>query len=140
MSQLSLTFLGAAGTVTGSKHLLAIGDRRVLVDCGLFQGLKELRLRNWAPLPVDLSSIDAAGAVRPNDAAGAELRVGPEAPTLEFINAGHLLGSAYARVRIGDRSIPFGADLGHYGRPVLPDPSSVSVDCCGELTVTIGSL
>jgi metallo-beta-lactamase family protein len=46
MSQLSLTFLGAAGTGTGSKHLLAIGDRRVLVDCGLFQGLKELRLRN----------------------------------------------------------------------------------------------
>jgi len=48
--------LGAAGTVTGSKHLLAIGDRRVLVDCGLFQGLKELRLPNWAPLPVDPSS------------------------------------------------------------------------------------
>ena len=44
----SLTFLGAAGTVTGSKHLLDLGDRRVLVDCGLFQGLKELRLRNWA--------------------------------------------------------------------------------------------
>ena len=39
----SLTFLGAAGTVTGSKHLLQVGDTRVLVDCGLFQGLKELR-------------------------------------------------------------------------------------------------
>ena len=44
----SLTFLGAAGTVTGSKHLLDLGGHRVLVDCGLFQGLKELRLRNWA--------------------------------------------------------------------------------------------
>ena len=49
----TLTFLGAAGTVTGSKHLLDLGDHRVLVDCGLFQGLKELRLRNWAPLPID---------------------------------------------------------------------------------------
>jgi len=55
----SLTFLGAAGTVTGSKHLLEIGGRRILIDCGLFQGLKELRLRNWAPLPVDAASIDA---------------------------------------------------------------------------------
>ena len=40
----SLTFLGAAGTVTGSKHLLDLGDHRILIDCGLFQGLKELRL------------------------------------------------------------------------------------------------
>jgi metallo-beta-lactamase family protein len=55
----SLTFLGAAGTVTGSKHLLEVGSRRVLVDCGLFQGLKELRLRNWEPLPLPASDIDA---------------------------------------------------------------------------------
>src|SRR4249920_566079 len=55
----SLTFLGAAGTVTGSKHLLDLGDHRVLVDCGLFQGLKDLRLRNWAALPIDASRIDA---------------------------------------------------------------------------------
>src|SRR3954467_13601473 len=54
----SLTFLGAAGTVTGSKHLLAGDGPRILVDCGLFQGMKELRLRNWAPLPVDPASID----------------------------------------------------------------------------------
>src|ERR1044071_404336 len=53
----SLTFLGAAGTVTGSKHLLAIGDRTVLVDCGLFQGFKELRQRNWEPLPINPASI-----------------------------------------------------------------------------------
>jgi metallo-beta-lactamase family protein len=55
----SLTFLGGAGTVTGSKTLLEAGDRRVLVDCGLFQGLRELRRRNWDPLPVDADSIDA---------------------------------------------------------------------------------
>ena len=59
MTNLSLTFLGAAGTVTGSKHLLEVEGRRILVDCGLFQGLKELRLRNWEPLPVDPASIDA---------------------------------------------------------------------------------
>src|SRR2546427_5038192 len=55
----SLTFLGAAGTVTGSKHLLDLGSRRVLVDCGLFQGLKDLRLRNWSPFPIEASAIDA---------------------------------------------------------------------------------
>ncbi len=52
-------FLGAAGTVTGSRFLLDIGDFRLLFDCGLFQGLKELRLRNWEPLPVEASSIHA---------------------------------------------------------------------------------
>jgi metallo-beta-lactamase family protein len=45
----TLTFLGAAGTVTGSKHLVRTGAHEVLLDCGLFQGLKELRLRNWNP-------------------------------------------------------------------------------------------
>ena len=44
---------------------------------------------------------------------------------VEFINAGHLLGSAYARLRIGDRTILFGGDLGRYSRPILPDPTSV---------------
>jgi metallo-beta-lactamase family protein len=55
----SVTFLGAARTVTGSKYLVDLGDRRLLVDCGLFQGLKELRLRNWEPLPVDAAGIHA---------------------------------------------------------------------------------
>jgi metallo-beta-lactamase family protein len=54
-----LTFLGAARTVTGSKYLLDTGTARLLVDCGLFQGLKELRERNWAPFPVPPESIDA---------------------------------------------------------------------------------
>jgi metallo-beta-lactamase family protein len=53
----SLEFLGAAGTVTGSKFLLETEGLRVLVDCGLYQGLKELRLRNWEPLPVEPGSI-----------------------------------------------------------------------------------
>ncbi|HET6347525.1 MAG TPA: MBL fold metallo-hydrolase [Candidatus Krumholzibacteria bacterium] len=54
-----LSFLGAAGTVTGSKYVLRIEDRNYLVDCGLFQGLKNLRQRNWEAPPFDLKSIDA---------------------------------------------------------------------------------
>jgi metallo-beta-lactamase family protein len=54
-----LTFLGAAGTVTGSKYLLEVGDRRVLIDCGLFQGYKQLRVQNWAPLPIKSGTLDA---------------------------------------------------------------------------------
>lgn len=56
---LNLTSLGGAGTVTGSKHLLTHNGKRILIDCGLFQGLKNLRELNWAPLPVTPSSIDA---------------------------------------------------------------------------------
>lgn len=56
---LTFTSLGGAGTVTGSKHLLEHDGRRLLVDCGLFQGLKNLRELNWATLPVDPASIDA---------------------------------------------------------------------------------
>jgi metallo-beta-lactamase family protein len=55
----SIRFLGAAGTVTGSRHLVQHGHSRVLVDTGLFQGMKELRLRNRAPWPVPPESIDA---------------------------------------------------------------------------------
>lgn len=54
-----LKFLGGAGTVTGSRYLLTVGDFRFLLDCGLFQGLKPLRLRNWENFPVDINTIDA---------------------------------------------------------------------------------
>lgn len=56
---LKLSFLGGAGTVTGSKYLIENEGRRVLVDCGLFQGFKALRLRNWERFPVDPRGIDA---------------------------------------------------------------------------------
>ncbi len=197
----SLTFLGAAGTVTGSKHLLELNGTRVLVDCGLFQGLKELRERNWQPLPVQPSTIhavvlthahldhcgylprlvadgfsgrifctsatadlvrivlpdaaklqeedaeqanragfskhapalplftmeDAARALMMLQPAGYE-RPLPVAPGIEveYINAGHLLGSAYASVRTDGLHVLFGGDLGRYNRPVLPDPSPVA--------------
>ena len=55
----TITFLGAARTVTGLKYLLELDGSRLLVDCGLFQGLKELRERNWQTLPVDAATIDA---------------------------------------------------------------------------------
>ncbi len=196
----TLTFLGAARTVTGSKYLLDTGSSRVLIDAGLFQGLKELRERNWQDLPVDVARIDAivlthahldhvgylprlvtqgfrgrvfctagtrdlcrivlpdAGRIQEEDAENANRHgyskhtpalplyteadafhavsllqpVGYERPLpaadgveVEFINAGHLLGSAYARVRADGRTILFGGDLGRFGRPVLPDPAPV---------------
>ena len=199
---MTLTFLGAARTVTGSKHLLDVGETRVLVDCGLFQGLKAIRERNWEPFFVPPSSIDVAvlthahldhcghfprlvaqgfkgrifctggtmelakivmadaGRLQEEDAERANRKgytkhrpalalfteadaaraatqlqpVGynrpiPIAPgiELEFLNAGHLLGSAYARITVTAeaRTILFGGDLGRFGRPVLPDPSPV---------------
>ncbi len=54
-----LQFIGATGTVTGSKYLLSVGNKHTLIDCGLFQGLKVLRLRNWHPLPIKPAMIDA---------------------------------------------------------------------------------
>jgi metallo-beta-lactamase family protein len=197
---LKLTFLGAARTVTGSKYLLDTGTARVLVDCGLFQGLKELRLRNWHDLPIKASEITAvvlthahldhcgylprlvaqgfrgrifctpgtqdlcrivlpdSGRIQEEDAANANRHsfskhspalplyteadafraishlqpVGYDRPMpvaagveVDFINAGHLLGSSYARVRTGGTTILFGGDLGRFGRPVLPDPTMV---------------
>jgi metallo-beta-lactamase family protein len=56
---LQIKFLGATGTVTGSKYLLETGKARILVDCGLFQGLKNLRERNWADFPVEPSTLNA---------------------------------------------------------------------------------
>lgn len=58
-SKLTLRSLGAASTVTGSKHLLESDGKRILVDCGLFQGVKNLRELNWEPLAIDPASIDA---------------------------------------------------------------------------------
>ena len=54
-----LQFLGGTGTVTGSKYLVEHAGRRLLMDCGMFQGVKQLRLRNWQPLPVPAAEIDA---------------------------------------------------------------------------------
>jgi metallo-beta-lactamase family protein len=199
----TLTFLGAAQTVTGSKHLLEVNGHRLLVDCGLFQGPKDLRERNWHELPVPASSLSAvvlthahidhsgylpklvasgfkgriyctpgthdlcrlvlpdAGRLQEEDARQANKHgytkhmpalplftetdayraisqlqpFGYERPVdvmpgvaVDFVPAGHLLGSAYARMRIGGPNglrVLFGGDLGRYGRPVLPDPTPI---------------
>jgi metallo-beta-lactamase family protein len=197
----SITFLGAARTVTGSKYLLDTGTARVLIDAGLFQGLKELRDRNWQEFPIAPREIDAivlthahldhcgylprlvaqgfrgrvfctagtqdlcrivlpdSARIQEEDAANANRHsyskhapalplygetdafravsqlqpVGYERPLpvaegvdVEFINAGHLLGSSYARIKTGGRTILFGGDLGRFNRPVLPDPTMVA--------------
>jgi metallo-beta-lactamase family protein len=197
----SITFHGAARTVTGSKYLLETPTANVLVDAGMFQGLKELRLRNWQPLPFDAAGLDAivlthahldhvgylprivaqgftgrvfctpgtqdlcrivlpdAGRIQEEEAANANREgyskhspalplyteadafraisqlqpVGYDRPVpvapgveVEFVNAGHLLGSAYARITTGGMTVLFGGDLGRFGRPVLPDPTMVS--------------
>lgn len=56
---MKITFLGAAQTVTGSKYLLTVDSKKILIDCGLFQGYKELRLRNWGKFPINPAEIDA---------------------------------------------------------------------------------
>ncbi|MEY3182758.1 MAG: hypothetical protein RLZ35_743 [Pseudomonadota bacterium] len=56
---MKITFLGGTETVTGSKYLLSFDSKNILVDCGLFQGKKELRLRNWDKFPIDPKTIDA---------------------------------------------------------------------------------
>lgn len=59
MNKIKITFLGASGTVTGSKFYLETSELNIMIDCGMFQGLKELRTINWQPLPIDTSKIDA---------------------------------------------------------------------------------
>ena len=58
MRKVSIKFLGASGTVTGSKFYIETPEINILIDCGMFQGLKELREINWEPLPIDVSKID----------------------------------------------------------------------------------
>ena len=56
---MKLTFIGAASTVTGSTHLLEIDNLKILIDCGLYQGIKNYRTRNWQSLPFDIAQLDA---------------------------------------------------------------------------------
>ncbi|NVJ72591.1 MAG: MBL fold metallo-hydrolase, partial [Flavobacteriaceae bacterium] len=57
-SNIDIKFLGGAGTVTGSKFLVKALGHQIMIDCGMFQGLKELRLLNWEPLPIDIDQVD----------------------------------------------------------------------------------
>jgi len=199
-----ITFLGATGNVTGSKYLLETGGKKLLIDCGLFQGLKELRLRNWEPFPISPSAIDAvilthahidhcgylprltrqgfkgpvycthatrafcelllrdSAHLQEEDARWANkkgfskhkpalpLYTAQDAENclkqfiprhygedillddgvrLKFRDAGHILGSAFADIKItrGDtvRKILFSGDIGSPNRPILHDPVQV---------------
>ena len=59
MSEVTITFLGATDTITGSRFLVTSSQSKVLVDCGLFQGIKAIRKKNWDPFPVDVKTIDS---------------------------------------------------------------------------------
>ena len=193
-----LTFVGAAGTVTGSKHLLTIDGRRIFIDCGLFQGLVDVRALNDVPLPVPATQIDAVVITHGHldhvgylpklvrdgfhgpvyctpptqplmqivleDAANLQQELHrrgfhherPHAPppyydqsnvaaALQLVrtvaletsfdlfgvanatyhNAGHIIGSAFVALQIGDKRVIFSGDVGRYGRPLLYDPSDI---------------
>lgn len=65
MSEVTITFLGATDTVTGSRFLVTSAQSKVLVDCGLFQGIKAIRKKNWDPFPVDVKTIDSVVLTHP---------------------------------------------------------------------------
>jgi len=200
LTPLTMTSLGGVGTVTGSRHLLEVDGSRILLDCGLFQGLKEFRERNWQPFPFDPASLDAivithahldhcgylprlvqqgfrgpvyvtydtgklmsvvlpdsgrlleeeagyanrkgysrhrpALALYTEDDAWAALDllhpVGFDqpfqpAPGIEvvFQPAGHILGSAITRLRLGDTTMVCSGDLGRRQHPFLRPPAPI---------------
>lgn len=194
----SLKFMGATGTVTGSRYLVECNGTRVLVDCGLFQGYKQLRLRNWAGFPVQPASIDAvvlthahldhagylprlvasgftghiyctpatrelseviladSGRLQEEEAAyaahsrssrhrrpqplyseadataamdnfrvrdfGSETAISDEI-SFSLLPAGHLLGAAQVRMRVGATIVHFSGDLGRNDDALMPPPA-----------------
>ena len=195
-SEFKITFLGGAGTVTGSKILIETSRKRILVDCGLFQGLKELRLLNWSPFPVDPATIDEvilthahldhcgylpllakkgftgpihctfptkelteiilmdSAKIQEEDAARAneynyskhkvaeplykvadvmlamtqfvphdlhEWVIINDQLKFQFLNAGHILGSAFIDLRVFDKKVVFSGDIGRI-KPMLMYP------------------
>lgn len=197
-----LTFFGGADTVTGSKSLLEYRNRKILVDCGMFQGLKQLRLKNWEPSGIPVSQLDGillthahldhcgylpvlvkegfrgpihctgptkelveiilkdSAKIQEEEAERANrygytihhparplydlddvmdclplmipheyhqwLELG-EGIRIQFLNAGHILGSAMIEARMNGQSILFTGDLGTQHPLLLPPPEKVDV-------------
>ena len=117
MSQ--LTFFGAAENVTGSKHLLEVAGARILLDCGTFQGLPDIRERNRS-VPFPPESIDAL-------VSGEWQEILPGV-RLKFYDAGHILGSAVSVLSWeeegSERTLAYTGDLGPNGVPLLHDPET----------------
>lgn len=197
---MQLTFMGATGTITGSKYLVTANSKKILIDCGLFQGYKELRLRNWSELPIDPHKIDAvilthahidhsgyipllvkngfsgriycssatrdlceillrdSGHLQEEEARfaneqgyskhhpalplytqedaenslnyfytvnfGVEYQLDDEL-SFQLIHSGHILGSAFVRIKHHNRSLLFSGDLGRPHDPVMNPPAII---------------
>lgn len=201
---MKLQFLGAAGTVTGSKYYLTYQNQRAMIDAGMFQGQKVWRERNWEPLPLDPRELDAVFLTHAHiDHTGYLPRLGRDGMTckvhctwgtrdlaqillpdaarlqeeeanfhnrkrttrhkpalplfssvdaefvvdrlvghryrepfeplegwsLEFQDAGHILGSAWLDFKIGGKRLIFSGDIGRVGAPIVNDPTSPSGTC-----------
>lgn len=122
----TIHFLGGAGTVTGSKYLLVTGGKKLLIDCGMFQGLKELRLLNWAYPPVNMDEIDFVllthghldhtGYLPKLVKAGFKGRIIGTAPTLEIAKL-ILFDSARIQEEEANRANKYGFSKHHPARP-----------------------
>ncbi len=84
---MSITFLGGSGTVTGSKYLVRHNGKSMLIDCGLFQGYKQLRLRNWQPLPLSPHEIDSVVSTHAHLDHSGDLPRSPATATTRDIHA-----------------------------------------------------
>jgi metallo-beta-lactamase family protein len=201
---MKIQFLGAAGTVTGSKFYLTDSEHKVMVDVGMFQGRKQLREKNWESLPLDPAELNAVVLTHAHiDHTGYLPRLGrdglkapvhctwgtrdlakillPDAARLQeeeanyrnrkrkskhtpalplfsivdaeqvlgrlaghrydadfepvkgwsatFRDAGHILGSAWLDLRVGEKRIVFSGDLGRVGAPILRDPVKPEGTC-----------
>lgn len=203
MSEVTVTFLGATDTVTGSRFLVTSAKSKVLVDCGLFQGIKSIRKKNWDPFPVDVKTIDSVilthahldhcgylpllarqGFANPifathytaelasvilHDSAHLQMedakyaakkgyskheiplplynvddtekalrlfkrapfhsrvQVAPDA-WVTWYPSGHILGSAFVVLEIGDKKILFTGDMGRNNHPLLSNPDQPPVE------------
>jgi metallo-beta-lactamase family protein len=203
MSEVTVTFLGATDTVTGSRFLVSSAKSKVLVDCGLFQGIKSIRKKNWDPFPVDVKTIDSVvlthahldhcgylpllarqGFANPifathytaelasvilHDSAHLQMedakyaakkgyskheiplplynvddtekalrlfknatfhsrvQVAPDA-WATWYPSGHILGSAFVVLEIGDKKILFTGDMGRNNHPLLSNPDQPPVE------------
>ncbi len=198
--QIRLQFLGGAGTVTGSKTLLEYNNNKYLIDCGLFQGLKELRQLNWAPFPIEPDTIDSiilthahldhcgylpvlvkngfkgkihctaptkelatiimmdSAKIQEEDAERAnkhnyskhrvakplykvedvgrtvklfeehdlnEWVILDQDVSFQFLNAGHILGSAFVDMRVNDKKFVFSGDIGRLKPMLLYPPKKI---------------